>query len=145
MPAAGWRPLSELIETSDAAGRGGSARVFGDDERAVQADVDDGAELVDRHVGDQADVGEAGAVDDDVERADLLEKALHRILVGDVDVRGGVRVAEFGGAAARAVAVAVGEGDPVSPGRPAPAPSPTRYRTPRRSRPRSAGYRCSSG
>ena len=63
------------------------------DECAGEADVDDVAELVDRHVGDQADVGEPRRVDNDVDRAGLLEQPLHRILVRDVDGRGGVGAA----------------------------------------------------
>src|SRR6476469_4671063 len=58
-----------------AAGAQVAARVLGDDERAGEADVDDVAELVDGHVGDQADVGESRAVDDDVDLADLLEQS----------------------------------------------------------------------
>ena len=116
MPAAGWRPLSELIETSAPPVAQVAARVLGDDECAREADVDHVAELVDGHVGDQADVGESRAVDHHIDRAGLLEQPLHRILVGDVDGRGGVGVAQFGGAAARPVGVAVGDGHPVALG-----------------------------
>ncbi len=99
MPAAGWRPLSELIETSAPPARRLRPACLATMNAPVQADVDHVAELVDGHVGDQADVGEACAVDHDIDRAGLLEQPLHRILVGDVDGRGGVRVAQFGGAA----------------------------------------------
>ena len=83
---------------------------------AVEADVDDGAELVDRQIGDQPEAAEARAVDDDVERTDLVEEALHRRLVGDVDLRGGVRIAQFVGPGACAVAVAVGDRHPAAVG-----------------------------
>ncbi len=45
MPAAGCRAFSELIDTSDPALAQLSAGVFGDDERAVEAHVDDGPEI----------------------------------------------------------------------------------------------------
>ena len=73
--------------------------MLGDDERARQADIDHVAELIDRHVGDEPDVGEAGAVDDHIDRAGRLEQPLYRVLVDDVDGRGEVRVAQFGSAA----------------------------------------------
>ena len=88
-----------------------SARVLGDDERAVEAHVDDGAEILDGHVGDQAEGGKARAVHHDVQRAGVVEKPLHGSLVGDVDGRGGVRVAQFGGPVSCAVGVAVGHRD----------------------------------
>lgn len=73
--------------------------MLGDDERARQADIDHVAELIDRHVGDQADVGEAGAVYDHIDRAGLCKELLDRVFVGDVDGRGEMRLAQFGGAA----------------------------------------------
>jgi len=88
--------------------------VLGDDERAGEADVDDVAELVDRHVGDQAYVGESRTVDDHIDLTGLLEEPLHQIFVGDVDGRGGVGFAQFGGASLCAVGIAVGDDHPVS-------------------------------
>ncbi len=92
----------------------------------------DVAELVDGHVGDQADVAESRAVDDDVERAGLLEQPLHRVLVGDVDCAAVCGVAQFGGPGLRAVGVEVGDGDPAALGGESLRASPSRFRKHRR-------------
>ncbi len=87
------------------------ACVFGDDECAGEADVDDGAEVLGGHVGDQPDIAEPCAVDRDVEWADGVEQSLDRIFVGDIDRRRTVPCAQFVGPRAGAVAVEVGDGD----------------------------------
>jgi hypothetical protein len=56
------------------------------------------------------------AVDDHVDLAGLLEEPFHQIFVGDVDGRGGVGFAHFGGASLCALGVAVGDDHPVSLG-----------------------------
>ena len=116
MPTAACRPLSELIDTSEPPSRSFCPAYLATMNDAVEADVDDGAELVDRQIGDQPEAAEARAVHDDVERTDLVEEPLHRGLVGDVDLGGGVRVAQFGRPVARAVAVAVRDRHPAAVG-----------------------------
>ncbi len=132
MPTAACR----AVERADGHQRAAFAellpRVLGDDEGAVEADVDDGAELVDRQVGDQPEAAEARAVDDDVERPDLVEEPLHRCLVGDVDLGGGVRIAEFAGSGACTVDVAVRESHSAAVGGQGARARPARFRTPRR-------------
>ena len=75
MPTAACRPFSELIDTSDPPSRSFWPAYLATMNDAGEADVDDGAELVDRQIGDQSEAAETRAVDDDVERADLLEEA----------------------------------------------------------------------
>ena len=81
-------------------------------ESAGEADVDDRAELFDGKVGDQPDAAETGGVDDDVERARVVEQGPYRVFVGDVDPRGAVRIAEFGGDGVSTVGVAVRDDHP---------------------------------
>ncbi len=113
---AGCRPFRELIDTSDPPFAQLLSGVLGDDERPVQADVDDAAKLVDRQLGDQAETAEARAVDHDIEWAGLGEKPFHRGLVGDVDLCGGVWLAQFRGPLARTVRIEVGDRDPAAVG-----------------------------
>ena len=49
-----------------------------------------------------------------LQRIGLLEKCSYRVLVGYLDRRGGVRVAEFGSDGTRAVGVAVGDDHPAA-------------------------------
>ena len=116
MPLAGWRPLSELIDTSEPPSRSFWPAYLATMNDAVEADVDDGAELIDRQIGDESEAAEPRAVHHDVERTDLVEEALHRRLVGDVDIGSGVRLPEFGGSGAGAIAVAVRDGHPAAVG-----------------------------
>ena len=92
------------------------ARVLGDDERAGEADVEHGTELVDGHVDDEPDIAEPGAAHHDVDRAGLREEGGDGVLVDDVDERGGVRRAQLGGPGLRSIEVAVGDDHPVALG-----------------------------
>ena len=116
MPSAACRAFSELIDTSEPPSRSFRPACLATMNDPVRQTSIDGAELVDGQVGDGAVVAESRAVDDDVERAGLLEQPGHRVLVGDVDLRGGVRLAQFGGAGRRAVGVAVGDDHPAALG-----------------------------
>ncbi len=81
-------------------------------ESAGEADIDDRAEIFDGKVGDQPDAAETGGVDDDVEHARVVEQGPYRVFVGDVDPRGAVRIAEFGGDGVGTVGVAVRDDHP---------------------------------
>ena len=83
-------------------------------EAAGEADVDDSTEILDRQLGDQPERAEAGGVDHDVERTGVAEQGPHRVLVGDVDRGGAVRITEFGCRRTRSVGVAVGDGHPAA-------------------------------
>ncbi len=107
--------------------------MFGDDESAVEADVDNRAEILDRHVGDQADIAEPGAVDARYRLVrPLVEQLLYRVLVGDVGIGAGVRRTEFGSPGGCAVGVTVGHERFGSRRRQAPARWPSRFPTLRR-------------
>ena len=68
-----------------------------DDERADEVDVDDGAEVVDVEIDERTEANDAGVVDDDVGRAELVEHGVDRRLVGDRGVEGLDRVIGGGG------------------------------------------------
>ena len=131
MPMAGCRPFSELIDTSDPPSRSFCPAYLATMNDPLRHTSTTRAKIVDRQIRDQSKAAEACAVDHNVEWAGLVEEPLHRDLVGDVDLCGGVWLTQFGGPAAGTVGVAVGDGDaasvggqgtrrrPADPGRPA--------------------------
>jgi hypothetical protein len=91
----------------------GPAGVFGHDDRARQAAVDDRAKPLHIEFGDPAEVAEPGGVDHHIDRAGLFEQRSDGCLVGDIDARRRMRRAELSGLLRGAVGIEVGDEDPV--------------------------------
>jgi hypothetical protein len=92
---------------------------FRNDERAVEAHIHHGAELVHRHVHDATEVTESCGIDHDVQRSGPLEKRRDGVLVGHIDAGGGMRRAKLIRPRGGAFGVAVRDRHPASfPGQP---------------------------